>query len=335
MSSSSEQQISDIHGRAYDVLLVSIVAPAITCVFIACRFYVRLAITKAVKFDDSEYLIAQFENTFIDRVSQSYHCWSLTKASIIAYSVLQGLATRPQIGVGTHLSDFVPSQESEYYKWVYMFDSLYITSLFGYKTSILLLYIRVFGIRKHFRWLVYAVLFVVDGYLIACLIVQIAGCQPPHKFWDRYVQGNCVDFLRFDIAYGCLNIVTDFIIAVLPLGEIWRLFMPITEKVWASLIFGSAILAFAAAAGSQIYRLRDLFSSDRTYDAAITFIWQTVEINTGLIVSCFPTLRPLYRKTVEVLTATFTGRSSDSIEREHLRKEVITKEREMIEGNGV
>ena len=140
-----------------------------------------------------------------------------------------------------------------------MFDSLYITSLLGYKTAILLLYLRVFGIRRHFRWLVFAVLFITDGYLTACLIVQIAGCQPPHKFWDRFVQGDCVDFLRFDIAYGCLNIVTDFIIAVLPLGEIWRLyevpglmvmpkilmsfrFMPIKEKMWASLIFGSAIL---------------------------------------------------------------------------------------------
>ena len=62
--------------------------------------------------------------------------------------------------------------------------------------------------------------------------------------------------------------------------------------------------------------------------------FRTVEINTGLIVSCFPILRPLYRKAAEVLSATFTGRSVDSIEREHLRREVMTKEREMMGGHG-
>ena len=57
MLSSSEQQLSSIHGRPYDVLLVSIIVPAIACVFTAGRFYVRLAITKAVKFDDGKPLL--------------------------------------------------------------------------------------------------------------------------------------------------------------------------------------------------------------------------------------------------------------------------------------
>ena len=54
MLSSSEQQLSGIRDRSYDVLLVSIIVPAIACLCIASRFYVRLAITKAVKFDDGE-----------------------------------------------------------------------------------------------------------------------------------------------------------------------------------------------------------------------------------------------------------------------------------------
>ena len=39
-----------------------------------------------------------------------------------------------------------------------------------------------------------------------------------------------------------MNIITDFLLAILPLREIWRLFMPIKKKIWASLIFGSAVL---------------------------------------------------------------------------------------------
>ena len=213
---------TDISGRAYEVILASIICPAIALLFVTGRWYVRLRVSKGLRFDDYLCLLTLFSN--------------------ITYSVLQGLATQPYLGVGRFQDQFPKTQESEYYKWVFMFDTFYITSLFGYKMTILCLYARVFGVRKHFKWACWAIMFIIAGYLIGALVSQLAGCNPPHKFWDMYVQGSCIDFKRFDIAYGCLNVITDFMLTVLPLHEIWRLFMPIKEKVWASCIFGSAVL---------------------------------------------------------------------------------------------
>ena len=214
--------LDGISGRPFNVLLGVIIVPSIAVLFVAARWYVRLRITHALRLDDILAL--------------------LTLLSNIAYCVLLGLAVRPEIGVGKHIYDFPASQESAYYQWVYIFDTFYILSLLGYKTTILCLYLRVFGIRNHFKWLCWAMLFIVDGYTVASFVVQLASCNPPHKFWAKDVAGSCIDDVRFDISYGCLNVITDFLIVLLPLREIWRLFMPVQEKIWASLIFGSAIL---------------------------------------------------------------------------------------------
>ena len=81
-------------------------------------------------------------------------------------------------------------------------------SLLGYKTTILLFYLRIFGIRKHFKWTVWFVMFIVDAFYTIAIIVWIAGCIPTHKFWAKDVVGTCIDYLRFDIA--CNQITLSF-----------------------------------------------------------------------------------------------------------------------------
>lgn len=100
---------------------------------------------------------------------------------------------------------------------------VYICSLFGYKQSILLLYLRLFSVNRMFTYFTWAVMFFVFGYLFSNFWSQLFGCIPPAKFWNSDLPGHCIDFKVADLVYGSMNIASDFFIMVLPLPIILKL----------------------------------------------------------------------------------------------------------------
>lgn len=118
----------------------------------------------------------------------------------------------------------------------------YITSLLGYKTSILLLYLRLFKVNQTFRYSTWIVLFFVVGYLFCNFWTQLFGCSPPSKFWHPDGPGTCVDIIKTCLAYASLNIISDFVIFVLPLPMVWHLKLSLKEKIGVSLVFTSGAM---------------------------------------------------------------------------------------------
>jgi hypothetical protein len=51
-------------------------------------------------------------------------------------------------------------------------------------------------------------------------------------FWDVTIPHRCIDQIKFELIAAILNIVTDFVIMVLPLPTIWSLQLPKRQK-WA------------------------------------------------------------------------------------------------------
>ena len=52
---------------------------------------------------------------------------------------------------------------------------------------------------------------------------------------------------------------------------------------------------WAVATVRYAYAVRDLTSPDRPWDAAKTFTWAIIEVNTGLICAYVPVLNPIFR----------------------------------------
>ena len=124
---------------------------------------------------------------------------------------------------------------------------IYLVSLFGYKLSILLLYLRLFAIDRTFRFLTYLTIFFVFGYLFANLCTQIFGCWPRVKYWDPSVTGYCIDYTKAGLAYGAMNIISDLFILVLPLPLLWRLKLAKRDKVGITFVFSSGVVYTALA----------------------------------------------------------------------------------------
>ena len=119
---------------------------------------------------------------------------------------------------------------------------MYIITLLGYKFSILLLYLRLFGVSDKFRYYTWAVMFFVSGYLFSNFLTQLFGCTPIFKYWLSNTPGHCIVAVKAAFAYGSMNFISDLMIFILPLPMVWRLKLSRRQKCGVSLVFmGGAV----------------------------------------------------------------------------------------------
>ncbi|KAL8634261.1 MAG: hypothetical protein Q9228_008145, partial [Teloschistes exilis] len=105
--------------------------------------------------------------------------------------------------------------------------------------SILVMYLRVFSVNKRFRYATWATMFFVCGYLLSNFWTQLFGCSPRSKYWIPDTPGHCINYTKAGQAYGSMNIASDLLIFILPLPIVWRLQMPLKERLGVLLIFMS------------------------------------------------------------------------------------------------
>lgn len=122
------------------------------------------------------------------------------------------------------------------YQWNYASSFIYLATLFGYKFTILLLYLRLFNVNDRFRYSTYAVMFFVFGYLFSNFLTQIFGCIPIELSW-REGPGHCINRPKAGLAYGSMNFISDLFIFVLPMPMVWRLRLSRKGKLGVTLVF--------------------------------------------------------------------------------------------------
>ena len=206
---------TDVESRAHSIIVTIAVCTALSLVFLVLRLVTRIYVSRAVGWDD--------------------YCALATFPFLVAYGVILGINTR--YGMGLHEEDMPKGIVIEYYRWIDIGSPFYMVSLLGYKMSILLVYLRVYGINKKFRWAVYATMFITFAYLFSNFWTQLFGCHPFAKEFNKKLPGHCIDQIKSDYAYGSLNVITDAIIFILPLPMLWKLKLNKKEKVGLTLLF--------------------------------------------------------------------------------------------------
>lgn len=105
------------------------------------------------------------------------------------------------------------------------------------KTSICLLYLRIFGHAKIFRRTVYCVMAFVLSYAVASIVATLIECTPLSRIWNKKIPGTCINLTAFWYSNAAANITGDVIIFLLPMRQIAALQMPFNQKVGIRLIF--------------------------------------------------------------------------------------------------
>ncbi len=207
--------LTGVDSRAHEIIVTCIVCSIFSTLFVLTRIYTRCFINRSLGWDDYIALA--------------------TLPFCVAYGALIGAST--QHGMGLHQVDMTPAVKEQYYLWIGISSEFYVLSLMGYRFAIMLLYLRIYGINRNFRWAVYATMFLVFGYLFSNLITEFLGCDPPQKNWRLDMPGHCIDGIKSDYAYGTLHCLSDLIIFVLPIPMIWMTKLKLREKIGIMIIF--------------------------------------------------------------------------------------------------
>ncbi len=66
---------------------------------------------------------------------------------------------------------------------------------------------------------------------VAAMLTTALHCRPARKMWYPFLEGECLSTTHFLIASSVPNIIQDALVLVLPAREVWRLRVPIRQKL--------------------------------------------------------------------------------------------------------
>lgn len=105
------------------------------------------------------------------------------------------------------------------------------------KMSILLLYVQIFRPLRYMRHLAYGIGVFTMCWSIMAILVFCLQCRPVQRIWDKAVPGTCINAWLFFVISSAINVVTDFVVLVLPMRATWGLQLPIPQRISVMGIF--------------------------------------------------------------------------------------------------
>lgn len=105
------------------------------------------------------------------------------------------------------------------------------------KLSILAFYGSIFPLRR-FRYALWAVAIFTGAWILTATFAGIFQCVPVEYGWDRTIEGGyCIKYGRVVLVVSVTNIVTDFIILLMPINPVRGLQMSPQKKKLVLLTF--------------------------------------------------------------------------------------------------
>ncbi|KAE8145013.1 integral membrane protein [Aspergillus avenaceus] len=216
-------------------------------------------------------------------------CWNLVVVGFIFAMIKEGMGLH-----ATAIKSDDPTKNVVMIaKYLVVAEVLYVFNLVWTKISILLMYYRIFHFAYFKTWAYIIGTFVI-AWVICITFLFIFICVPVQKLWYPYLPGHCINQVGTWIANAISTILTDLIILCLPIPQVWKLQLRLSEKLAVLFAFGlGSFVVFASA-----YRFSVLFTYsavDSSYTLAPTVGWTAIEMSAGIVSACLPTLRPALR----------------------------------------
>ncbi|KAL8739217.1 MAG: hypothetical protein Q9181_000108 [Wetmoreana brouardii] len=200
-------------------------------------------------------------------------------------------------GLGRHAAEVGQEKVVAYSKKdLYAFEVIWTLTVPVIKTSLLLLYNRIFPIRPVLL-ATYAVGFFVITWLLWAGISTIAQCVPVAYFWNRSIPGgHCINSNVFYIAAGAVNVFTSFAIIAIPIPIIWRL-QQITTAQKLGFIFIFCLGGFVCIVSIiRLVYVGRISADDITWTDAWGGLWSSMEVSLDVVAANLPVIAPGFLK---------------------------------------
>ncbi|KAM0421291.1 hypothetical protein ACHAPT_010819 [Fusarium lateritium] len=199
-----------------------------------------------------------------------------------------------QTKYGLGLKNLEDMSEENYYNFLllqFIGAPFYISSILGFKLSLLLSYLRFMAAGFWYKATV-IVAVACTLFHFSFLMAQVNLCTPVRKQWDASVTGgSCIEGVPMYTAMASITMVFDVIVMLVPFPTLMKLQIPNRKKTVLLGLFAMGTFISVI----QIVRIQTIKSLSNLIDSGALIMWSTVENNLGIIVASVPTLAPLVR----------------------------------------
>ncbi|KAF2115424.1 hypothetical protein BDV96DRAFT_78329 [Lophiotrema nucula] len=300
----SQFDLTDHSSNVSSVRTTNIALIILVAVFVGLRFLVRLVIVRKVFVDDILILLAS--------------AFTIALASVCLAATGHGLGTHvwllPLVSVFETVKSCI--------QYLFVCQVLYACAIAFTKISIISSYLR-FIQERPFRICMYVTGVVIIGLWITGVFVTIFQCRPVSGAWDfTESDRKCINFVDYLYASSSITVATDLILCVLPWPYLWRIQMPVKQRIILCVLFGGGAGACVASI-MRISKLETLRSMDVTYKCVPCLNLSVIECSLGIICVSIPPLRPLATRLFPNGFRTSRSSSSNSARRSHPLKRVV------------
>ncbi|KAM3076677.1 hypothetical protein ACMFMG_007482 [Clarireedia jacksonii] len=213
----------------------------------------------------------------------------LVTGSLILYGVKSDPNGGDLIDRDSPTFDYAP--HTTYLKISFIIAILYFTVVTAIKTSILLMYRRIFTVSLGRAYPV--LMSIIVMWWLSGTVATIVSCIPVSRLWiGPSAGGYCFNFNIFWMAMGVVEILVDSCILILPVRIVLGLHMSNDHKIMVSGIF--LLGSFPSVIVTGIVRvILGYAPGSQNVDFSKAELWSAVHVGMAIVCACLPSFRPL------------------------------------------
>ncbi|PGH06294.1 hypothetical protein GX51_02491 [Blastomyces parvus] len=198
-------------------------------------------------------------------------------------------------GIGRRAADLSMHEILYGRKWAWVSQILYYAGLGFAKSSMVALYVRLASNATHLRYL-YAFGTVVFLHGIAATLTTIFICTPISIMWSPTFPVGCIDILRFNYFNAAFHILTDILLAVLPIPILKTLHINRRRKIGLTFCFGVGMLTILVTIARQVTNAIALNNPlEFSWHWSAAELCTALEVNMCIICASVPAMRSLIK----------------------------------------
>ncbi|KAF3942495.1 hypothetical protein ABW19_dt0205726 [Dactylella cylindrospora] len=268
-----------IDSRGNELFIPIVALGSLAIISTAARVYVRGWVVKSVGWDDYTMLVALAATM----VFNALYAWAVKAGGLGRYEIDVPLEMWPVLFKATFLNPI-----------------MYHICIAFLKASICLFLLRIATV-KIYRQILWGTLIFSSISLFGFMVVTSFQCDYMDLFMGKKTNPYCLSPLiveKCSFASAAVNIVTDFLVVILPIPMLWHVSISRRKKFLIRLILSLGLFASFATVIRLIYIL--VWPPYGNFTRRIEFeIWSVIELNCGITVANIPALAPLIKGFLE------------------------------------
>ncbi|KAL8752082.1 MAG: hypothetical protein Q9199_005985 [Rusavskia elegans] len=263
------QQLDEISDYR-TILGVCIALPILMVIVVGMRAYTRIKLLNSIGLDD----------------------WIIFFSTLCAI-IYAGLCIgQSKWGLGLPLTLRPKENINQYSVINFAGRPIYMFGILGFKVALCWAYLRILKAspNPHYKILIYVVMIGATIGHVTGTFVLIFQCSPPQKSWQPLTSGHCLSNDATFYGLAAVTVFFDVVIFFLPIPLLLKLNINNKKKIALICVFMLGLLTTVC----SIMRMVQIIAIAKTGNSTMLVLWGVIELNVGIILTCIPTLGPLF-----------------------------------------